>query len=84
MNYLSLAIQIIGDFKSNNGALSNEDSSDRQKIIAFLEIDTLLSRVQLFSHAPDYKSALEDLEMVKHLCTKFPEKNESTVTSAMF
>ena len=84
LNYLSLALQIIGDFKSSSGALSGDDMTERKRIIAFLEIDTFLSRVQLFNHAPDYKSALEDLATVKDLCTEFPEKNESTMTSAMF
>ena len=37
LDNLSLALQIISDFK--------EDSSDRKKLMAYLEIDTLLSRV---------------------------------------
>ena len=52
--------------------------------MSFLEIDTLMSRVQLFCHAPDYKSALEDLKIVEQLCTEFPDKNESTLCSAVF
>ena len=52
--------------------------------MSFLEIDTLMSRVQLFCHAPDYASALEDLKVVEKLCKEFPEKNESTLCSAVF
>ena len=44
LDYLSLAMQIITDFVSENSALKGE-ISDRKKIMAFLEIDTLLSRV---------------------------------------
>ena len=51
---------------------------------AFLQIDTLLARVQLFNNAPDYEQALGDLTVVESLCKKFPEKNESTLTSATF
>jgi hypothetical protein len=54
------------------GTLSGE-ASERKKLTAFLEIDTLLSRVQLFNHAPDYKSALEDLMLVEALCVQFPD-----------
>ena len=52
LNYLSLALQLIGDFSADSGALSGE-KSDRKKLIAFLEIDTLLSRVSLATHASD-------------------------------
>ena len=51
---------------------------------AFLHIDSLLSRATLFNHASDYQSALEDLKVVEQLCLKFPEKNEATLTSAIF
>ena len=83
LNYLSLAMQIITDFSSEDSAFKGEQS-DRKKIMAFLEIDTLLSRVQLFNHAPDYQSALTDLKSVEDLCVQFPENNESTLTSAIF
>ena len=49
LNYLSLALQLIGDFKD-----VTEKQEERKKLIAFLEIDSLLSRVTLFTHAPDY------------------------------
>ena len=75
---LTLALQIISDFREG------DESGQRKKLVSFLEIDTLLSRVQLFNHAPDYQSALEDLKCVEALCTEFPEKNESTMTSAIF
>ena len=52
--------------------------------MAFLQIDTLLSRVSLFNNAPDYKSALEDLALVEQLCIEFPDQNEATLTSAIF
>ena len=58
-NFLSLALQILGDF-SEKAALS-EEKGECRKLMAFLEIDTLLSRVQLAQHASDQKSALEDL-----------------------
>ena len=48
LNYLTLGLQIIGDFNSSG------DSAERRKLTVFLEIDTLMSRVQLFCHAPDY------------------------------
>ena len=78
LNYLSLGLQIIGDFNSSG------DVAERRKLTVFLEIDTLMSRVQLFCHAPDYQSALDDLKVVEGLCTEFPEKNESTLNSALF
>ena len=59
-------------------------ASEHKRMTAFLEIDTLLSRVQLFNHAPDYKSALEDLMLVEALCIEYPDKNESTLMSAIF
>ena len=83
LNYLSLALQIIGDFSSENVALCG-DVAERKKIMAFLQIDTLLSRVSLFNNAPDYKSALEDLALVEQLCIEFPDQNEATLTSAIF
>ena len=52
--------------------------------MAYLHIDTLLSRVLLFNHASDYNSALEDLALVVQLCEQYPEKNESTLNSAIF
>ena len=52
--------------------------------MAFLQIDTLLSRVQLFNHATDYNSVLEDLNHVVGLCEAYPEKNEQTLNSAIF
>ena len=48
LNYLSLGLQIIGDFNSSG------DVTERRKLAVFLEIDTLMSRVGLFCHAPDY------------------------------
>ena len=52
--------------------------------MVYLQIDTLLSRVSLFNHASDYKSALEDLNLVVELCEAYPEKNETTLNSAVF
>ena len=49
-NYLSLALQIIGDFSEK--ALSGE-KTECKKLMAFLLIDTLLSRVSLATHASD-------------------------------
>ena len=72
LNYLTLSLQILSDFTSPEGTLSGE-AIVRKSMTAFLEIDTLLSRVQLFNHAPDYKSALEDLILVEALCVQFPE-----------
>lgn len=43
LNFLSLALQIIGDFCSNESDESKKQ--ERKKLLAFLEIDTLLSRV---------------------------------------
>lgn len=83
LNYLSLALQIIGDFCSENTSMTG-DVDERNKLTAFLKIDTLLARVSLFNNAPDYKSALEDLAHVEELCVAFPDKNESTLTSAIF
>ena len=45
---------------------------------AFLEIDTLLSRVQLFNHAPDYKSALEMLKAQLQALTMTASNGVST------
>ena len=84
MNYLSLALQITGDFSASADNLTGGTVDERRKLMSFLEIDTLMSRVQLFCHAPDYASALEDLKVVGKLCTEFPEKNESTLCSAVF
>ena len=72
LNYLSLALQIIGDFSSENSILSG-DIAERKKLMAFLQIDTLLSRVSLFNNAPDYKSALEDLALVEQVCIELPD-----------
>ena len=83
LNYLSLALQIIGDFCSENTSMTG-DVAERKKLTAFMQIDTLLARVSLFNNAPDYKSALEDLAHVEELCVAFPEKNESTLTSTIF
>ena len=68
LNYLSLALQIISDFSSGENLLEGE-KAQRKKLLCYLEIDTLLSRVQLSNNAPDYKSALEDLSIVEDLCT---------------
>lgn len=43
LNNLSLALQIISDFKEDKSALDDQ-KSDRKKLMAYLEIDTLLSR----------------------------------------
>ena len=83
LNYLSLALQIIGDFSSENNCLEAQ-RAERKKAMAFLQIDTLLSRVQLFNHATDYNSVLEDLNHVVGLCEAYPEKNEQTLNSAIF
>lgn len=83
LNYLSLALQIIGDFSAEGSCLEAQ-RSERKKMMAFLQIDTLLSRVQLFNHASDYNTALEDLAHVVQLCEEYPEKNESTLNSAIF
>ena len=44
LNYLSLAMQIISDFSTGENLLEDE-RAQRKKIMCFLEIDTLLSRV---------------------------------------
>ena len=44
LDNLSLALQIISDFKEDNSAPDGQ-KSDRKKLMAYLEIDTLLSRV---------------------------------------
>ena len=44
LNYLSLALQIISDFSSGENLLEGE-KAQRKKIMCYLEIDTLLSRV---------------------------------------
>mmetsp|Transcript_25753 Transcript_25753/g.34415 ORF Transcript_25753/g.34415 Transcript_25753/m.34415 type:complete len:133 (+) Transcript_25753:481-879(+) len=44
LNYLSLALQIIGDF-SAEGTCLEAQREDRKRLMTFLEIDSLLSRV---------------------------------------
>ena len=44
LDNLSLALQIISDFKEDNNAHGGQ-KSDRKKLMAYLEIDSLLSRV---------------------------------------
>jgi len=64
----------MGDFSSDESSFAG-DKAERKKLMSFLEIDALLSRVQLFNHGSDFKSALEDLGVVEALCTQYPDKN---------
>ena len=50
----------------------------------YLEIDTRLRMAELGKHVGDFESAKNDFIQVVQLCKKYPEKNEETLTSAVF
>ena len=56
----------------------------RRKLFLFVRIDTLFSRADLGKHVGDVEFAKNDFSEVISLCKEFPEKNESTLTSAIF
>ena len=68
-------MQIVGDFST---------SEARARQMLFLQIDCLLRMAELGKHAQDYASAQEDFKKVIALCEQYPEKNEDTLTSALF
>lgn len=49
-----------------------------------MKIDTLFIRADLGKHVSDMEFAKNDYLAVVDLCTEFPEKNESTLISAIF
>jgi hypothetical protein len=49
-----------------------------------MEIDALIRRAELAKHVGDLQFAMSDFEKVISLCEEFPEKNESTLISAVF
>jgi len=53
-------------------------------MLLFLEIDTRLRMAELGKHFGDLESAKNDFLTVTKLCEKYPDKNEQTLTSAMF
>ena len=56
----------------------------RRKLFLYARIDTLFSRADLGKHVGDVEFAKNDFVEVISLCNEFPEKNESTMTSAVF
>jgi hypothetical protein len=53
-------------------------------MLLFLEIDTRLRIAELGKHVGDHETAFADFKNVVSLCERYPEKNEGTLTSAIF
>ena len=71
----SLALQIIEDATGGNHATER---------LLYLEIDTRLRMAELGKHVCDLKLAQEVFTDVIKLCQQYPDKNEQTLTSAIF